>query len=352
MKRLLLFLLISFFVGAIDCTAQMNFEVNPTGNQDADGAFRRATQAWQSEFSDDMTVFVEYSFASLDEGVLSSNISGTDRYSYTEFWSAIGDDATTSDDASMFAALPTGTSFSVYINKTTEAGGSSFEIPYVDDDGGRNNTNVRITSANAKSLGLKNPHATVSDGVVIFNDAFDWDFDSSDGISEGHLDFEGVAIHELGHTLGFESGIDILDISGDGTASDDDFGFVSSIDFLRFSDDSELAGADIDWTADSRAKYFSINGGLTSGAAGNSHWSLGLLNGDGEQASHWKDGLNLGAMDPTTGFEMINPISGLELVAFDVIGYDRNSIVSVPEPAGLAVVMLAGGMLLRRRKRR
>ena len=86
--------------------------------------------------------------------------------------------------------------FSVYINRTTEATGAQFQNPYVDNDGGANNTTVRLTTANAKALGLLSGTAPGQDAAITFNSQFAWDFDPSDGIGAGLFDFVGVAIHE------------------------------------------------------------------------------------------------------------------------------------------------------------
>ncbi len=352
MNRFSIFIL--FFVLLICANtsfAQFNVHTNATGNIKADQAFKRASETWADEFNDDMTLFLNFAFASMDEQTVSSTNSGKDLVKYSDFWDAVGADATSQDDMSMFSSLPTGNAFSVYINRTTEASGSSFELPYVDDDGGANNTHVRINSANAKALNLIDPHASVVDGVVIFNSAYKWDYDPTDGIENNHMDFFGVALHEIGHTLGFESGVDVLDSNGEGEFTDDDMAHVSALDFLRFSNESELAGADIDWTADQRAKYFSIDGGLTPAASGSSHWSTGEFFGSGEQASHWLDGANLGVMDPTIDFSLVNSISGLDLMSLDVIGYDRIGFSAVPEPGSFVVLAMFGSLMLRRRRK-
>src|SRR5262249_15504472 len=45
------------------------------------------------------------------------------------------------------------------------------------------------------------------------NSNVDYDFDSSDGIDPGKTDFESVAVHELGHVLGFESAVGQLEVN-------------------------------------------------------------------------------------------------------------------------------------------
>lgn len=350
MNRLAVYFVIAFLGWASVSQAQMRVNTNQTSHIEANNVFAGAANTWASEFRDDITVTVQYGFLRMDPGTISTTNAGTQIVQYTDFWGAIGDDITTADDVTMFNGLPTGTSFSLYINQTQEASGAAFEVPYVDNDSGENNTRVEITSANAKALGLHDPHAATIDGFILFNSIYNWDFDPADGIKNNHLDFFGTALHEIGHTLGFQSGVDVLDGNGGGEFSDNSLPFVSSLDFLRYSNDSELAGADIDWTADSRNKYFSIDGGFTSVAGGSSHWSTGQNYGDGNQASHWKDGMNLGVMEPTIDFGLVSSISAMDLLAMDAIGYDRG-FFPVPEPSsGMAVLLLLGGLVMRRRR--
>ena len=52
-------------------------------------------------------------------------------------------------------------------------------------------------------------------------------------------------------------------------------------------------------------------------------YSTGTIFGDGYQASHWKDDLGIGIMDPTAappGEIMI--VTDLDIMAWDVIGWD------------------------------
>jgi len=46
---------------------------------------------------------------------------------------------------------------------------------------------------------------------MTFNSEFNFDYDSSDGITAGYYDFETVALHEIGHVLGFVSVVDAID---------------------------------------------------------------------------------------------------------------------------------------------
>lgn len=333
--------------------AGLIFNMDSTGNANADAGFQMAADYFSSKFMDDVTVNLDIGFANLGGGILGQAGSSRAQFSYSDFRAAVANDVSSAADATFASSLPGGNSFSVWINETSEATGSSNQNPYIDNDGGANNTTVRLTTANAKSLGLISGTAAGTDATITFNNQFSWDFDPNDGIGSGLYDFVGVAIHEIGHALGFISGVDVLDANDDGQFSDDLFTFVSSLDFTRHSADSQNAGADIDWTADNRAKYYSINGGLTAGAPGSDHFSRGVVNGDGRQASHWRDGLGLGIMDPTARPPgNLNVVTDLDLQAFDIIGWDNFEVIPEPSTTGLLLIGLTGvGYRIRRRRR-
>jgi hypothetical protein len=124
---------------------------------------------------------------------------------------------------------------------------------------------------------------------------------------------------------------------------------VNTLDLFRYSVESKAVNA-IDWTADTRDKYFSLDGGLTSIAP----LSTGTTFGDRRQASHWKDGLNLGIMRPTFTPGDVFQITPLDLRGFDAIGWDLNA-TAVPEPENflgtLLCAIFAGGMLLKQKKK-
>lgn len=93
------------------------------------------------------------------------------------------------------------------------------------------------------------------------------------------------------------------------------------MDLYRHSLDSNSnsnANADIDMRADTDAKFFSIDGGATQLTT----FSTGVYNGNGDQASHWQDNLNIGMMDPTAALGELVDMTALDVLALDVIGWD------------------------------
>jgi len=303
----------------------------------AQQGFIDAAARWSTLFSDPITVNLSVGTAALPSGVLAQAGSTRVNVSYTDFKTAFAADITSADDATVFANMDPGSNFRLLINRTSNnPNGANSATPYLDDTGANTST-VRLTTANAKALGFS--VTATSDATITFATGFTYDFTPSDGINAGTYDFIGLATHEIGHALGFVSGVDTLVANPTGFA-DDAFTFVNSLDLLRYSALSigQAGGPAIDFTADTRAKFFSIDNGATVGA-GFSTGSNATF-GDGRQASHWKDNLGLGIMDPTAATGEVLTISANDIQAFDAIGWN---LAPIPEPQTYA--LFAAGLL-------
>lgn len=305
--------------GALD----FQFQPAPGTAQEAIDGFEAAGQLWSAIYTDDITVNIDIAFTQLSPGVLGSTGSERVTVDYQDFVNALTADGTSDADDAATAGLQAAPAFDLVINRTSNSphgGGSA--TTFLDDDGDANNTTVRLARANAKALGLVPAADPGLDASITFSDEFNWDFDPDDGILPNHFNFIHVAAHEIGHMLGFTSGVDILDGNSPpagGPFPDHAFTWVTPADLFRFSADSIQNGAGvIDWSADTRLKYFSIDGGTTD----EGEFSTGRRFGDGQQASHWRDNLGLGIMDPTVAPGETSEITALDTRLFDVVGWD------------------------------
>lgn len=251
-----------------------------------------------------------------------------------------------------------------------------------DNDLSGNNAFLDANNANLKALGFTG-FGDAADGSIEFSNQFKFDFNPSDGIAADSIDFISVAIHEIGHALGFVSGVDVYDILGapKGPLAEDpdfallnlnDYALASVLDLYRYSDNPDGLGGGgpmLDWSVGGNP-FFSIDG-QNPYAAG--YFSTGDYNGDGNQASHWKDNIpgfgSLGMMDPTVAYGQMGRVTSLDLAAFDAMGWNLDYDVynsgrafstkdiylsAVPEPATWAMMIagffMAGGAMRRRRE--
>ncbi len=288
-------------------------------------AFNTATQLWSSILLDDVTVNLNITFGQLNPNVLGNTQPNEVSFNYGAVRNALIADATSSQDAIATRNLQSGSAFDLLINYTSDSPhGYGSSTAYLDNDGGSNNQKIRMTSANAKALGLGSNSS--SDARIVFNSGINWDFDRHNGVAQNAYDFVGIAAHEIGHALGFISGVDLLDQYSPFQVNRQDFYFpentfsaVSTLDLYRFSADSTAFGSSvIDWTAGNQPKYFSIDGGRTAIRG----FSTGIFNGDGKSASHWKTGGGSGLMTPVIASGQRLSISNIDVTAFDVIGWD------------------------------
>jgi hypothetical protein len=324
----------------------------------ARAGFEAAAAIWSSLIRDPITIKLDVQFTQLAPNVLGSTGSTTANISYANLKTLLAADAKSGYDQHAVASLQAGNSLAFVSNElgncTNIANPSCQAIQTatrgLDNDNTFDNLNIQINTAQAKALGVNiNP---ARDGSVSFSNQFNWDFDRSDGIDPNLIDFVGVAAHEIGHALGFRSGVDLADANANlNRAGLDGLAWGTVWDLFRYQDFN--GQQTLDWTIGGTPCFSIDNGGTCLGQL-----STGAFNGDLRQASHWKDdtltGLTLGIMDPTRsgfmgGVTNLN-LTPLDRIAFDVMGYDTY----VPEPATWAM-MIAGfglaGAAVRRRRR-
>jgi hypothetical protein len=200
--------------------------------------------------------------------------------------------------------------------------------------------NVSLTRANAKAMGLvadsSNDHL---DGFVTIsnlqNQSVGWDYNylHNDKIANNNLDFLSVVVHELGHSLGFVSGVDnpgwlnLVEQNQNGNKIDrNEVDYVTPLDLFRYTSESAAYGKElgegIPDLSFGKNPYFSITRGIT-GMADFSTGTATNLGGDGKQASHWKSQNGaIGIMDALLSPGQRRNLSELDLAVMDVIGWN------------------------------
>jgi len=316
--------------------------------------FNAAAAIWSATLTDSATLNYDLIWEPLGPGVIGSAASEKIESSYSSVNAALTGDTSSVDDNTAVANLPGGSSINILINRTSNnPNGPNSATAYVDSsatdldfDGHANNNSLNITRANAKALGLLAAADPGLDATIRFSSTFAFDFDRSDGINPAQMDFIGVSIHEIGHSLGFTSGVDVLDLNGSGFL-DDQFDFVNTLDLFRFSPESVAAGGlgTIDFSANNNTKSLSLDGGQNEVAGVT--FSTGKTFGDGQQASHFKDNLGIGALDPTVSFGEQIDLTDNDKRVFDVIGWDLAAALSavVTNPLGAAGAAPEPGVL-------
>lgn len=356
-----------------------------TPGTNAYAGFTAAAHFWETVITNNVNVKLNVGFGALGPGILGSTGSTTNVALIEPTLNALANNGNSALDAIATANLPTphaspfgeGAGAVDALISGPRADGTGVALPLqrvLDADGSGNNVAFSANTSLLKALGITPTYtganaAIMADGSVTFSNAFAFDFDPTNGIDADKIDFIGVAIHEIGHALGFRSGVDVYDANTGFTGNLGGFAIMSIWDIFRYSQQSAALGVN-DWAvggtiAGGTRAYFSIDGGASI-YNGDAYLSTGRVNGDGRQASHWLDKPTgtpqLGILDPTVAFGQQSVVTSLDLAAYDAMGWNirydvmryggkdfstrvvPNIDAYVPEPATWA--MLVGGFFL------
>jgi hypothetical protein len=291
--------------------------------------FEMAGGIWSSHLSDNASVNLHIEMTNnLPTNVIGGALPGiAANETYTNWRNRLQADRKSADDNSIFNNLQDETDkFTAYID--------GYKVD--------NNQELNLTRANAKALGILNGDNNALDGYMLMSNLSNlpvsWNYDFLNStVPNNKLDFLSVGVHEIGHILGFVSGIDrpgwLTQKTEYNQSNIDDFysslngtlDNVTPLDMFRYSQESIAAGGLSEHWLDLSIggnPYFSVDGGQTPLAyfATGENTSLG---GDGEQASHWKQQSNvLGIMNPLLNVGQRRSVTTIDRRAMDAIGWD------------------------------
>lgn len=287
----------------------------------AKDAFLRAAARWESIITTPISVIIDVDYGPTRFGSpwSSSSVIGSTSNQTLGAPNLLGPlrsswliNATNSQQSSIFTSLPSNT-------VSTDLGSTS---------------TVFASSPVLRAAGFLAPTANPdqepnfgSPPSIGFNSAIDFDFDESNGIDADKIDFYAAAVHEIGHVLGFTSFVGLLEVSPTSSLG------LTQWDLFRFR-------PGVDTTTFGNAKRQIISGGEHVHFAGLNEIQLSTgrvdgQEGDGRQASHWKDdaqsGQYVGIMDPTASDGIGEEITAQDLITLGHFGYAVNNSAKIYE---------------------
>ncbi|HXC71652.1 MAG TPA: NF038122 family metalloprotease [Pyrinomonadaceae bacterium] len=287
-------------------------------NQTAKNAFIVAANRWEAIVATPITIVIDVDFGTtfFGQAYSSPNILGQTTVSslagpFSDLRQRLINHASSNAETELYSALP------------------ASELPTEVNDVASSVASARATAPNARALGIipdiTNPDSRLlgqGDASIGFNSAHSFDFNPDDGIDSGLTDFDAVAVHEIGHALGFTSN------AGGNTS------LVSIWDIFRFKPArATLAtfgttprilsiGGDQVFFGNQVTTYATLELGLSTGGP-----NPGPGDGDGRQSSHWRDDSltstrqYIGIMDPTLSRGLRRTMSENDVLALDLFGY-------------------------------
>jgi hypothetical protein len=298
-------------------------------NAPAKAAFIQAANTWQTLVKSPITIFIDIDFGTTrfgeayPEGVIGATRTQSvgSATIYADARQGLINSAKSQQETNIYNALPQG-------SVPTELGST---------------TGITAPTSVFRSIGLLNANADVASEVtqlgtppaIGFNSAVNFDFDPSDGIDADKIDFYGVALHEIGHVLGFSSNVGVKELSPLSQVA------LTTWDLFRFR-------PGVTTNSFSMAPRVLSSGGEHAFFAGGTELSLSTgrpdgTGGDGRQSSHWRDDSfteqYLGIMEPTAKKGQQLTITQNDLDALEFLGH---SIGSVPPPLDDTILLASG----------
>ena len=280
-------------------------------NAAAKAAFQRAANAWMSRVQSNTTVLIDVDFSPtwFGEAFPDGAIGITNPqmlFGFLQYYSLLSQLQCSSTDAhelSLYQDLPQPPSM-----VPTDLGDTA---------------HILAPSAVYRTLGMINPDPDYDPGAfgakpaIGFNSNVSFDFDPNDGVDAGKYDFEGMAMHEIGHVLGFVSAVGQCDLDPNCDLA------LTPWDLFRLRPGATMGSLP---TAD----RILSPGGAQVFFEGNSELQLSTgvpsdSGQDGLQPSHWRDdsilGQRIGLMDPTVTPGVRATLTFNDLAALDLFGY-------------------------------
>ena len=278
-------------------------------------AFLRAARIWESVIQNRITVVIDVDFGPTAFGKpFKENQYGLTRFQwnfhetgYPIIRSALIGSAGSPQEAALYNSLPPA-------RLPTDLGAATGMI-------------YHVTAMRALGLfpPVADPVAEQSLGLppgIAFNSVAGFDFDPSDGIEPNQVDFTAGAMHEIGHALGFFSGVGNKEAFPDVPLTPeivDLFRFRPGVTFETFASAPRILSSGDEHIFFTGGRELPLSTGRADG-----------LGGDGRQAGHWKDdfltGRYIGIMDPNFLHGLRYEITANDLDAFELIGYRTNPL--------------------------
>lgn len=264
-------------------------------------AVMAAAQYLESQLVDPVTVNISVGYGEVNGTSLGNNVLGMSEsylssYSYGSLSSALAASATSADDQSAVASLPSSASV---------------------------NGQFWTTTAQAKALGLASATGTSTDGYVGFSSSLPFTYDNSSGVASGTYDFNGVVLHEMTEVMGR--------MLFTGTTVGGYANSYTLLDLMHYS-----AAGVRDFSA-STPGYFSVDSGQTN---------LGDFNiVSGGDAGDWSSTMGYNSFDAFSSSGVVNPVTTNDLREMDAMGWNRPGIVSAsPVTSALNAAQGSGGL--------